>query len=220
MNIVALYFGIALSIALLVALGIGNARAHSRRVRSKYEKIYEKIPASTLVTLTKEERRFYRFIGIAVIVVWIAGMAAFLIPRSIAVYPFYANHAESVSVTIERKEEVRLTKKGVSYYTFLLSAVVDGRTVRDTWTVAPSWFSSHQGETVDGLMYRNGDIVELGIASAIVPVFRWQQISGIFSITVLAWLLAASQFQLARSKQVRFEKLSMIDKTLRAGKVK
>ena len=220
MNITIVYFGVVFAITLLVVVGIWSARSRMRVIRERYVKLYKKIPASTLVTLTREERKFYRFIGVGVIIVWIAGMAAFLVPRCIAIYPFYTNHAEEIPITIVDKQEVRLTKKGVSYYKFLLSAEVDGRTVEDAWTVAPSWFTVRQGEAVDGLMYRNGNDVELGIASAISPVFRWQQIVGMIGVTFLAWFLAITQFRLARSKQVRFDRLSMIDKTQRAGKVK
>ncbi len=218
-------YNLVILIAILVSfvfifVGFWSARGQMKIIRERYAKLYAKIPASRLVTLTDKERSFYWFVGVGVLIVWFAGMAAFLVPRCVAIYPFYANHTEEIAVTIVDKQEVRLTKKGVSYYKFLLSAEVDGQIVEDAWTVAPSWFTVRQGEVVDGLMYRNGNDVELSIASAISPVFRWQQIVGMIGVTFLAWFLAITQFQLARSKQVRFEKLSMSDKTLRAGKVK
>ena len=216
MNITLLSFVGFLLIAFFVVLGFWRARAATRTIQDRYQRIYSKIPPSTVVRLTDREKRSYRFVGVAALIVWFAGMSAFIIPRGIAIYPFYLDHVEEIPVTVVDQREVRLTNKGVSYYRFILSAEVEGEIVEDSWTVAPNWFTSHQGDVVPGLMYREGGVVQLGIASAITPVFSWQQIVGMMGVTAMVWVLAARQFQLAKSENTKFGRLALIDKERRA----
>lgn len=215
----SIYFGIVvLGITIWIPLLIWGLRSTIRVTDAKYKKIYDKIPRSTLVTLTASERKFYRLGGVAILALWFLGMGVFLSMRGIALYPFYANDTKEIPVTIVSEQDVRLTKKGLSYYKFLLSANIDGVTVEDIWVVAPSWFTVQKNTVVDGVYYMNGDHVELGILSAISPVFHWQQITGMIGVTVLAWFFAISQFRLAQTVQTRFEKLSLGDKQVRYQK--
>ncbi len=193
-------------------------RRHARH-NERLNALYKKIPASTMVTMKDGERRFYRLVAVAAIVIWGFGMAAVFTVTMLPRYPFLVHPTEKVQVTVVDLTYVH-TKKSVGYDDLLLSAEVNGAVVQDRWTIVPIWFTIHEGDVADGLVYWNGTYAELGIYAAIYPLFHWQQVLGMLLVTLLAWAVAIHHWRFAAKKHVRFEELSLIDKMQRVGKVK
>lgn len=234
MNIFLPYFLYAF-IVLAVILMVGVLPHLSYQSRTKWlseqganrdrqlKKIYTKIPPSTMVTLTSTERKFYRLVGIAMLIVWCVGMVIISIPSLLTSYPFLIHDTKEIPVTIIETKYIKANDSGrartVDFYEIILSAKGDGIVMQDDWTFVGGRYTPRQGDIVDGLMYRNGDHIELGIKAVIYPIFHWGQILVILILTLIAILVMTENWKMITPKTVRFEKLSLDYKEARYQQV-
>lgn len=181
--------------------------------QEQLKKIYAKIPPSTMVTLTKTERGFHKFIVVIGIMVWCFGMVFCATTFFLNSYAFVTHKTEAVPVTIVNAKHVNTNynrhRHSLHFYELLLSAEVNGTTVQDTWAIIGEWYVPHQGDVVDGLMYKNGDHIELGIHDAVYPLFHWTQILGMIVLTLITGFAMKKEWEMLASKTIPFEKLSL-----------